>query len=230
MSKKHKDDWELSSALEVVKSEEACERSGIQPVTKKPSPRRPKFHTGSNNATASALLISGGGKFSCLFRKGNHRASECHVKTNIEERKDILKKQGRCYTCLWCAGHLVRNCDSNIQCLGCQGRHHLAVCDGRRVRGSNNSDSAVDGASNQHESATSAVHVSSSMHVFLLTAQVVLSKPGLEGAQKLNIRAICDTGAQRSCVSQRVVDALKLETINTEKLRIAIFGNQKPEM
>ena len=106
-------------------------------------------------------------------------------------------------------------CDSNSQCSGCQGRHHLAVCDGRGVRGSDNSDSAVDGATNQPESATSAMHVSSSMHVFLQTAQVLLSKPGLEGTQKLNIRAIFDTGAQRLYVSQRVVDLLKLETVNT---------------
>ena len=125
---------------------------------------------------------------------------------------------------------LACNCDSNIQCLGCQGRHHLAVCDGRGVYGSDNSNSAVDGASNQPESATSAMHVSSSMHVFLQTTQVVLSKPGLEGTQKLNFWAIFDTGAQRSYVFQRMVDALRLETINTGKLRIATFGNQKQEV
>ena len=97
----------------------------------------------------------------------------------------------------------------------------MAVCDGSGARASDNSDSAVDGASNHPESATSAMHLSSGMHVFLQTAQVVLS--GLEGTKKLNIRAIFDTGAQSSYVSQRVVDALKLETINTKKLGIATF-------
>lgn len=61
-------------------------------MIKKSFSRRLKFYTGSNNVIASVLLISGGGKFSCLFRKGNYRALECYVKTNIEERKDILKK------------------------------------------------------------------------------------------------------------------------------------------
>ena len=225
VSGRNKDDWELNSVLGAVKSEvDARERSGIQPTIEKTPPRRLTFHTGSNNATASALF-SGEGKFSCLFCRGDHLASECHVLTNIEERKGILKKQGRCFICLRRAGHLARNCNSKIQCLGCQGRHHLAVCDGRGARASDNSDSAVDGASNQPESATSAMHVSSGMHVFLQRAQVVLSKPGLEGTKKLNIRAIFETGAQRSYVSQRVVDALKLETINTEKLGIATFGN-----
>lgn len=47
---------------------------------------------GSNNVIVSVLLISGGGKFSCLFCKGNYWVLECYVKMNIEERKDILKK------------------------------------------------------------------------------------------------------------------------------------------
>ena len=183
---------------------------------------------GSNNTTVSALL-SGQGKFSCLFCKRNHRASECHV-DEYRGKKGHFEEARTVFYCLRHAGHLTCNCDSNIQCLGCQGCHHLAVCDGRVVCGSDNSDSAVDGASNKPESATSAVHVSSSMHLFLQKAQVVLSKPGLEGAQKLNIRAIFDTGVQRSYVSQRVVDALKLETINTEKLGIATFGSQKQEV
>ena len=82
----------------------------------------------------------------------------CFAKEIIGERKGILKKQGRCFIRLRRAGHLARNCDSNIQCLGCQGRHHLAVCDGRGARGSDNSDSAVDGASNQPETGEQVWH------------------------------------------------------------------------
>ena len=103
---------------------------------------------------------------------------------------------------------MARNCNSKIQRLGCQGHHHLAVCDGRDARASDIFDSEVDGASNQPESTTSAPHVSSGMHVLLQTAQVVLSKKGLEVTKKLNIRTIFDNGAQRSYVSQRAVDAL----------------------
>ena len=87
--------------------------------------------------------------------------------TVSEERKGILRKQGWCFICLRRAGHLTRHCNSKIEFLGCQGRHHLAVCDGRGTRASDNSDSAVDGASNQPESTTSALQVGSGMHVFL---------------------------------------------------------------
>lgn len=48
----------------------------------------------------------------------------------------------------------------------------------------------------------------------------------MESSHSLNIRAIFDTGAHSSYVSQGVVNALKLDTIRTEKLRIATFANQ----
>ena len=139
--------------------------------------------------------------------------------TNMEDRKAILRKRGRCFICLRHGSHLAGNCDSKIQCLGCGGRHHLAVCDAGRAR--HNDGPAVEVASTQSEGATSAMHVSSSMYVFLHTAQVMVSRPGAQGTQSLNIRTIFDTGAQRS---------LKLEMIETEKLGIATFGEKKQEL
>ena len=74
------------------------------------------------------------------------------------------------------------------------------------------------------------MHVSSGMHVFLQTVQVVVSRPGMESSHSLKVRAIFDTGAQRSYVSQGVANALKLETVKTETLRIATFGSQDQQL
>ena len=168
------------------------------------------------------------GEFNCLFCKGAYRASDCRVVTNVDQRKDILKKQGSCFICLRRGGHMVLNCDSKIQCFGCQGRHHLAVCDGGKSRVSGNS--AMEAVCNLPEVSTPAMHVSSGVHVFLQTAQVVVSRPGMGSTHSLKVRAIFDTGAQRSYVSRGVVDSLKLETIKTENLRIATFGNQDQQL
>ena len=148
----------------------------------------------------------------------------------MEERKAILKKQGRCFICLRSASHLARNCDSKNRCTGCGRRHHLADCEVGRAQHSESfvvEGTACNGLS---EVATSAMHVGSSMHVFLQTAQAMVSRPGAEGTQSWKGLAIFDTGAQRSYVSQRVVNALNLETISTEKLMITTFGNQKQEL
>ena len=223
VNREHKDDWKLHSLLQAVKSEvEARERCNIRPSTEGRLLRLKPYPNGS------ALLRGNRGEFNCLFCKGAHRASDCRVVTNVDQRKDILKKQGRCFICLRRGGHMARNCDSKIQCFGCQGRHHLAVCDGGKSRVSGNS--AMEGACNLPEVSTPAMHVSSGMHVFLQTAQVVVSRPGMGSTHSLKVRAIFDTGAQRSYASQGVVDSLKLETIRTENQRIATFGNQDQQL
>ena len=57
----------------------------------------------------------------------------------------------------------------------------MAVCDAGRAQ---HSDSpAIEVASTQSKRATSAMHVSSSMHVFLQTAQVMVLRPGAQPIQ-----------------------------------------------
>ena len=109
VSREHKDNWELTSVIKAVKNEvEARERCGMNTSVEKKSPLKKSFNPG-NESTASALLSGNRGELNCLFCKGNHRASECQVVTNIDERREILKKQGRCFNCLRRGGHLARN-------------------------------------------------------------------------------------------------------------------------
>ena len=114
VSREHKDNWELTSVIKAVKNEvEARERCGMNTSVEKKSSLKKSFNPG-NESTASALLSGNRGELNCLFCKGNHRASECQVVTNIDERREILKKQGRCFNCLRRGGHLARNCDTKI--------------------------------------------------------------------------------------------------------------------
>ena len=221
VSREHKDNWELTSVIKAVKNEvEARERCGMNTSVEKKSPLKKSFNPG-HESTASALLSGNRGELNCLFCKGNHRASECQVVTNIDERREILKKQGRCFNCLRRGGHLARNCDTKIQCFKCSGRHHLAVCNSGMADSSNIPAGAT---------ASSALHIGSGMHVFLQTAQVNVSIPGKELSHSLTVRAIFDTGAQRSYINQKVVNTLKLKTVRTERLKIATFGDQNQEL
>lgn len=81
VSREHKDE------LQAVKSEvEARERCNIRPSVERLPFRKP--YNPDLKSTASALLSGVRRKeFNCLFCKGNHRAFECHVVTNLEERK-----------------------------------------------------------------------------------------------------------------------------------------------
>ena len=50
--------------------------------------------------------------------------------------------------------------------------------------------------------ASPALHIGFGMHVFLQTAQVNISIPAKELSHGLTVRAIFDTGAQRSYINQ----------------------------
>ena len=82
----------------------------------------------SGHATAAALTDVNTGKTHCTFCKGNYNTVECHVVTDVQERKKVLRNTGRCFLCLRKAGHLARDCDSCIKCFRCRGHHHVALC------------------------------------------------------------------------------------------------------
>ena len=130
--------------------------------------------------------------------------------TNLDGRREILKKQGRCYNCLRRGGHLARNCDTKIQCLSYNGCHHLAVCN----------SSIGDSSNNRRDSPALLMIISSGMHVFLQTAQVNVSIPWNEQSHSLTVSAIFD----------KVVNALKLRPVKAERLKIATFRDQKQEL
>jgi len=84
--------------------------------------------------------------------------------------------------------------------------------------GRDSGNSVEEGTSNLSETTTP---VSSGMHFFLQTVQVVVSRPAEGSTRGLHIQGVFDTGAQRSYITQKVVN------VKTERLEIATFGDQK---
>ena len=80
-------------------------------------------------STASALFSAGNKKShaSCTFCHGSHITAECQVVTSLPERRNILRKQGRCFLCLRRGNHLAKDCDADIKCSVCKRRHHVAL-------------------------------------------------------------------------------------------------------
>ena len=42
-----------------------------------------------------------GGNIKCIFCRGNHWSDKCRVISDVEARKDFLKKEKRCFLCLF---------------------------------------------------------------------------------------------------------------------------------
>ena len=56
-----------------------------------------------------------------------HISSLCTIVTDVNAKKEALRKSGRCYICLW-KGHISRDCRSTGSCSKCRGRHHKTIC------------------------------------------------------------------------------------------------------
>ena len=212
-----------------------------------------KSSTTKKYATAAAL-ITGDIKTNCTFCRGKHSTSYCHVITDVNERKRILRKAGRCFLCLRKVGHLARDCDSSIRCFRCKGAHHIALCeksirfvgsqpDGEPKRGYSDkvktkTDSSCqtspqfNSSEQQPQNAYCGISTEKEIKgsdVLLQTAFVTAINPQSPN-QKVNLRAIIDNAAQRSFISKRARDLLGLDAETQEEVLIKTFGNDEGQL
>ena len=69
----------------------------------------------------------GSGQSGCCFCKGeDHGPVNCKRFATVEERKHIIREQGRSFVCLR-PGQVSRNCRS-AKCGNCNKQHHTSVC------------------------------------------------------------------------------------------------------
>ena len=81
----------------------------------------------------------------CAFCLGEHPHEDCKRITNIEERKQLIRKFGRCYKCLD-KGHLARDCTSKITCKNSKGNHHVSLCERKTPQTSGGSGALSTGS------------------------------------------------------------------------------------
>ena len=173
----------------------------------------------------TAALLSKGVPLQCCFCNQHHLSEKCQVMRGPDERKQSLRRTGRCFLCL-AKGHLSRQCRSRARCSECNGRHHCAICGESadlNLKGLDLKD-ALPGASRDSRTSTSAKldpeaipfrHPSTSLlvgargAVLLQTASVPVYNPD-EPGHSMEFRAILDTGSQQSYASQRIKDTLAL--------------------
>ena len=115
-------DWNMKKILEVFLEElEARERAAL-PKTK------PNNNYKRNRDYPTTRTFMGGGHSGCCYCKAeDHGPVNCKRVTAVDDRKRIIREQGRCFICLR-PGHISRNCRSSSKCGNCNGRHHTSVC------------------------------------------------------------------------------------------------------
>ena len=173
--------------------------------------KRPNY--GKNNPPTVAALYTSEGPGNtpdCTYCRGKHPSADCHVVTNLQERKNILRRAGRCFRCLRRSGHIARDCKASVRCYKCNSQHHVSLCNrdpklsiskpGLRFK-------AKEFVPRENESSkpnppeTETVHTghigtnnaTDNNAVLLQTAQACISAPGNERIEK-NIGGLFDGG------------------------------------
>ena len=114
------DEWNFKAILKVIEEEvEARERAVESSVTKK----------NVQSVPTAASMMAGSAKsehVSCCYCEQNHSAARCKTVTDIDVKKDILMKSGRCFVCLR-RGHKAKECRSPYKCSACGRRRHQCL-------------------------------------------------------------------------------------------------------
>ena len=233
--------WKVEELLRIIQGEvEAREMSDFM----RTSERRPETPFHRNNTTTSALTERdniNGGRI-CVYCKGGHYSASCDKVSSIQSRKDILKKEGRCFLCL-ANGHRVSQCSSNKKCRKCQRRHHQSICEatGSNTNASNtnagntnpsntnagNSDVSNTNVSNSDENTTDSTTLTSpvprtKVKVLLQTAR---TQAYAVNGEKVPVRVLFDSGSQKSYITNQLKARLGLTPIKKELLNLNVFGS-----
>ena len=150
--------------------------------------------------STSALMAAGSDrnqKPTCVYCGQHHSSVQCTFVTNVQRRKDILKKSGRCFICIR-KNHLSRNCRSQSRCSKCHVRHLSSICDPTKAP-----VSLVSTETQKRESTVDEKRVTSSVntcvgtknHVLLQTAKPTVYNLG-NSHRKTTNGIILDGGSQ----------------------------------
>ncbi|CAB4025471.1 PREDICTED: uncharacterized protein LOC107334226, partial [Paramuricea clavata] len=175
-----------------------------------------------------------GSNICCVFCDAEHFSASCEKIKDPQARKNILKRQGRCFLCLR-KGHRINQCTSNKRCRKCPGKHHQSICEFNSSRppqdpssqppenkpGQASTTGAVVNESSNGTTTTSVTR--SQTRVLLQTARTYAYSN--EGSEVLPVRVLIDTGSQRSYVTTGLQQKLGLKPIKKESLNLNTFGD-----
>ena len=114
------EEWNLDGLLSMVEKEiSARERASSSGQTPRKSTR--------DLPTGITLVSSTSTSPKCSYCRQPHTSNSCRPVVDTAERKQILRRPGRCFICLR-KNHTSHECRSTIMCSKCNGRHHVSIC------------------------------------------------------------------------------------------------------
>ena len=181
-------------------------------------------------------------------RRG-HTVNKCYdlTKVPVSERKAVLKSHNLCFRCLSNSkGHNFRRC--TVKCSSCKGNHHALLCDKGGVNTSSQSVSQDVPTPNTTQSPNQSPapnaytatnmptnagvsHVGVTQSTVSSNAQVLLQivRVPVRGAKGVSDAIVLfETGADRTYVTESLVDRIGPEWVGTRTMSCTAFGCNSP--
>lgn len=170
-------------------------------------------------ATASGLVNCEAMK--CIFCHGNHDNTNCFKaqKLSMEQKRNILFEKHACFRCLK-TGHSAKRCRSHLKCVICSKPHVTLICPELPAH-KINSESATNPERAVNHPVQTLTTVSSTQ-VFLQTLRIPIK--GKYGTKQ--VRALIDTGSQRTYILRSTAQKLGLAAKRTETIIHTLFGGR----
>ena len=132
-------------------------------------------------------------KRQCVYcGNSSHKSADCKKVERVSERRNILREKRLCFNCTG-SGHRASSCESKGSCRNCRGKHHTSVCDKAQR------EPEMLLTTGEHN----------------VVYPVVIMK--VEG---VTCRALLDTGAGSSYISNRLVEVIKKKPFKEESRQI----------
>ncbi len=167
----------------------------------------------------------------CLYCKGKHHPTTCKSVLDPNERYQMVKKENRCFNCL--GRHKVSACKSQNRCQNCKRKHHTSIC-------TNTRQEQEKAKTPNQENLPQVTPVNAAMTVPVpntstnteINGTMCLLKTAIAPvrSQHFTVEAhiLFDEGAQRSFITQDLVDQLQLKPIKRDTIGLSAFGTKTP--
>ncbi|XP_060552386.1 uncharacterized protein LOC132713726 [Ruditapes philippinarum] len=169
----------------------------------------------------------------CRYCSKNHWSDECNRYKTIEERKSKLK--GCCFRCLR-EGHTSSDCRSSRICVYCDKSnvHHRSLCP-KKFKGAVRRETAIVSKETIQDNIETNIPkpdyiteenamISSGEMVLMQTARTEILNS--HNNKRAEVRILLDCGSQRTYITEKLAEKLKLKKEKMEEIKLVTFGSK----
>ena len=190
---------------------------GLSEKVSVPSGRNRKNSYSNNVPSAIGLLAAESKGHLCIFCDSkDHKSANCPEARNMSysDKQECAKRRRACFNCLY-TGHGCRDCRVNVKCEKCSRRHVTLMC-----RDNQGGSVTPQTKNNEIHKEASLASLSGRTSVFL---QVLLVRLRGQTGEKC-VRALIDSGSQRSYLSKAAAAEMGYESTGEQKMCHLLFG------